>query len=376
MKLVEIRTHLLSAPVSRPFAYSRVWVERREALLVEVRTDSGLTGWGEAFGPARLALAAVELLRPLYLGFDPLAHAALWHRGYTAFREHGRKGPLVDALSALDIALWDIKGKHFGAPIHQLLGGPIRSSVTAYASGLFRLRDGDPERDLAREAAEYVARGFPAVKMKVGFGAESDRRAVKAVRAAIGAGTGLMVDGNEAFDAPGAIAFGRAIEDENIAWFEEPVPPEDLEGYRRVRAALAMPIAGGEAEFTRYGFRDVLAAQAMDIVQPDICAAGGFTECTRIADLAQAFGVRCIPHVWGTAIAIAASLQWLAVIPPLQMSMCAEEPMFEYDCTEHPIRDALLTPALRPTEGVIAVPTGPGLGIDIDPDLLKVFRIG
>ncbi len=281
---------------------------------------------------------------------------------------------MIQGLSGIDVALWDIKGKHFGVPVYQLLGGALRTEVQAYATGLYRRRSGDPSHYLADEAASYVAEGFRAVKLKVGFGVEEDARVTRAVREAIGPDIGLMVDANHAYDAVAAIRLGRMIEQYDLAWFEEPVPPEDIAGYRAVKAALPMPIAGGECEFTRFGFRELLVSRALDIIQPDTCAAGGLSECKKIADMAEAFAIRYNPHAWGTGIAIAASLQLLAVLPPhTPPSLGALAPMLEFDRTEHPIRQAILAAPIEHERGIVRVPDGPGLGIEIDRKALARF---
>jgi D-galactarolactone cycloisomerase len=375
MKIERVEVFLLEARLNRPFAYSRGWFDRRGAALIEITTDSGLVGWGEAFGPPRMSYGALEMLKPLLIERDPLQIEVIWQELYSRFREHGQKGPFADALSAVDIALWDIKGKHFGQPIHRLMGGPLRSKVPVYATGLFMRPDGNPENYLVEEALAYLAEGYNAIKLKVGFGLDYDVRAVRAVRSAIGKDPKLMVDANEAYDAVEAIRLARRIEQYDITWFEEPVPPEDLAGYREIKAAQSIPIAGGEAEFTRFGFREILVTRAMDIIQPDICAAGGISECKKIADMASAFGVRCNPHTWGTAIAIAASLQLLAVIPDTPFSLNPTLPMLELDRTEHGIRDALMSDVLRPEAGMIRIPEEPGLGISIDRDVVRSFAI-
>jgi D-galactarolactone cycloisomerase len=375
MKIAEIRTYRLESQLERPFAYSRGWVDRRSAVLVEILTDTGLVGWGEAFGPGHMAVGALNLLRPQLVGADPLQTEKIWDDLYGRFRDHGQKGPLIDALSAIDIALWDIKGKHFKLPIHRLMGGPLRTEVQAYASGLFRYRDGDIEANLVNEAEQHVARGYRAMKLKVGFGVEADARAVRAVRKAIGPGLSLMIDANGAYDAVNAIRLARRIEDCDVAWFEEPVPPEDIDGYLEVKLKQPIPVAGGEAEFTRFGFRDILSKRAIDIIQPDICAAGGFSECKKIVDMAHAFGIRCSPHTWGTAIAVSASLHLLAILPNTTSALYPVEPMLEFDCTEHGIRDALLTDTLRPVNGSIKIPDAPGLGLEINRDVVRKFEV-
>ncbi len=374
MKIVEVRTHVLEAPLSQPFAYARAWYATRTASIVEIVTDEGLTGWGECYGPARLTAAAVESFRPLLIGADPLRNDWLWQEIYARFRDHGQKGVVIEGLSGVDIALWDLKGKFFNAPVHRLMGGPIRTEVEAYATGLYRREAGDPEAYLCEEALDYVGQGFRAVKLKVGFGVDEDARITRALRRAIGPDVRLMIDANHAYDAIAGIRLGRMVEDLDIGWFEEPVPPEDLAGYRAVREALSIPVAGGECEFTRYGFREVLVSRSIDILQPDTCAAGGLSECKKIADMATAFGVRYVPHVWGTGIALAAALQLLAVLPHSPSSLNPIEPMLEFDRTEHPIRQAILTRPIEHRDGIVRVPDGPGLGIEIDRDALERLR--
>ncbi|MBR1196978.1 mandelate racemase/muconate lactonizing enzyme family protein [Bradyrhizobium sp. AUGA SZCCT0158] len=376
MKITDIRTHILQATLSQPFAYSRAWYDTRTAMLVEIETDGGLIGWGECYGPAAINSAVVKSVAPWLIGEDPLRTDFLWQTVYARLRDHGQKGVVIEGLSGIDIALWDIKGKHFGVPAHQLLGGRVRSEVQAYATGLYRRKSGDPQRYLAEEAAGYVAEGFKAVKLKVGFGVEEDAAVTRAVREAIGPGIALMVDANHAYDATAAIRLGRMIEPHDIGWFEEPVPPEDLAAYREVRSALSIPIAGGECEFTRFGFRDVLVSRAMDIIQPDTCAAGGLSECKKIADMAEAFGIRYNPHVWGTGIAIAASLQLLAVLPThTRSSLAPLQPMLEFDRTEHPIRQAILKRPIEHERGIVRVPDGPGLGVEVDREALARFAV-
>ena len=377
MKITAVRTHVLEARLSQPFAYSRAWYDTRTAMIVEIVTDDGLIGWGECYGPARMTAAVVASVAPWLIGADPLGTDVLWREIYARLRDHGQKGVVIQGLSGIDIALWDIKGKRFGVPVYQLLGGAMRSEVQAYATGLYRRKSGDPLTYLAEEAAGYVADGFAAVKLKVGFGVEEDAAVTRAVRDAIGPDVALMVDANHAYDAVAAIRLGRMIETHDIGWFEEPVPPEDVAGYRAVKAALSFPIAGGECEFTRFGFRDLLVARAVDIVQPDTCAAGGLSECKKIADMAEAFGVRYNPHVWGTGIAIAASLQLLAVLPAhTPTSLAPVQPMLEFDRTEHPIRQAILTRPIEHAGGVVRVPDGPGLGIEVDREALARFAAG
>ncbi|MCB3584249.1 mandelate racemase/muconate lactonizing enzyme family protein [Escherichia coli] len=375
MKVTGVTTHLLTAKLSQPFSYSRARYDTRTAMLVEIETDEGISGWGECYGPARMTRAVVDELGSMIIGSDPLNVEYLWADLYSRLRDHGQKGLLIEGLSGIDIALWDIRGKYFGVPSWQLLGGRMRSEVQAYATGLYRRDRGTPVQYLVEEALSYVEQGFTAMKLKVGFGVEEDYNVTCAIREAIGPDIMLMVDANHAYDAVAAIQLARRIEQFDISWFEEPVPPEDLDGYIRVKAATTIPLAGGECEFTRYGFKNVLTAGAMDIIQPDICAAGGLTECKKISDMAQTFGIRTNPHVWGSGVGIAASLQWIAMVPThTPISLSPSQPLLEFDQTEHPVRQAILQTPVTHQRGIVTVPTEPGLGIEINRDALEFFK--
>lgn len=372
MKIRSVQAHVLRAKLEAPFAYSRAWYDERWSLIVEITSEDGVSGFGEVYGPARMNAPIVRIYGELLMGRDAGSREAIWEDLYARFRDHGQKGLAVQALSGIDIALWDLAGKTLGKPVHEMMGGPIRRTVPAYATGLYRRHRPDHVAYLREEAAAYAAEGFSAIKLKVGFGFADDVAATRGVRAEIGSDIALMVDANHAYDSVAAIAYGRAVADLDIGWFEEPVPPEDHTGYAAVRAALPMPIAGGECEFTRFGFRDVFTRRLVDIVQPDTCAAGGLTECKKIADMSAAFGIRYIPHCWGTGIAQAAALQLLAVLPSSPPSLHPFEPMLELDRTEHPVRDALSAPIKR-DRATVTIPTGPGLGIEIDRKVLARF---
>src|SRR4029079_1557438 len=179
MRITSVRTHILEAPLSQPFAYSRAWYDTRTAMVVEIETDNGLVRWGECYGPARMTAAVVGSVTPWLVGEDPLRTDHLWQMIYARLRDHGQKGVVIQGLSGIDIALWDLKGKRFGVPAHRLMGGPLRTEVRAYATGLSRRRTGDRVQCLAEEAAGYAREGFGAVKLKVGFGVEEDARVTR-----------------------------------------------------------------------------------------------------------------------------------------------------------------------------------------------------
>ena len=375
MKIKDVRTHVLEAPLSEPFGWSFSSTSVRASCLVEVTSDSGITGWGECYGPARINAAIVEALKGRLIGRDPTATDVIWMDLYNHFRDYGQKGVVLSAISGIDIALIDLKGRHFGVPASTLLGGAVRTSVDAYATGTYRRGSGDPLDYIVEEVKGYVREGFGAVKLKIGFGVAEDAALICAVRKAVGPGIGLMLDANHGFDALEAIALGRAVADQDIGWFEEPVVPDDLDSYVEVRRGQPIPVAGGECEMTRWGFREVFMRRAIDIVQPDTCAAGGLSECKKIADMAAAFGVRYVPQVWGTRIGLAASLQLLAALPDVPPRHTPRPPILEFDRSEHPFRQAVLKTPIEHENGRVAIPMGPGLGVDVDREGIARFRV-
>ncbi|HSG76292.1 MAG TPA: mandelate racemase/muconate lactonizing enzyme family protein [Burkholderiales bacterium] len=380
MKIVDVRTHCLASPLETPFAFSQGWVKSRGACLVEVQTDAGFSGWGEALcqglQPPQIAAAAIEsALKPLLIGADPLQLEPLWQRMYMHTRDYGMKGALMAAISGVDIALWDVAGKHLGQPVWRLLGGAHRERVQIYATGFYRVKGQGEAPRLADEAEQRAAEGFRFLKIKLGFGVADDLAVMQAVaRAVEGKGLRMMIDTNHAYGVADAVRLGRALAPLDLRWYEEPVAAEDLAGYRELRAKLEVPIAGGENEFGAWGFRSLLEARAVDIAQPDVCAAGGFTACRHIAALALAHGVQVNPHVWGSSVGQVASLHLACALPLANPSLFADEPVFEYDCSSHPFRETLIDKPLRQREGWLERPEGPGLGIEVDRKALERFR--
>ncbi|WP_126979300.1 mandelate racemase/muconate lactonizing enzyme family protein [Frigidibacter oleivorans] len=375
MKIAAIRTHLLEHRLDVPFESASMRFDRRAHVLVEVECDDGTVGWGECLGPARPNAAVVAAYAPWLIGQDPLATERLWAVLYNALRDQGQRGLAVTALSGIDIALWDIKGRHLGQPVSVLLGGRWRDSLRAYATGSFR-RDGvDRVADNAAEMAERRAEGFHACKIKIGFGLTEDLAVIRAVREAIGPDMRLMIDANHGYTVAEAIRLGRAAAEFDIDWFEEPVVPEQLSAYAEVRAGQPIPVAGGETWHGRWGHWQALQARAVDILQPDIAGCGGLSEAAKIATLASLQGIRVVPHVWGTGVHIAAALQFMAAMVPDPVRVNPVEPILEFDRTHNPFRQAVLTRPIEPAGGVVAIPDGPGLGIEIDRDALAEFRM-
>lgn len=380
MKITEIRIHVLKSALNQPFAFSQGWVGQRSATLAEVVTEGGLTGWGEAFTqglePPEIAATVIDqALKPLLIGADALDTEVLWHRMYHATRDFGRKGSVVAAISAIDIALWDLKGKHFGVPVYQLLGGAFRTEVEPYATGFYRIGGRGEARRLADEARQHFEAGFRLMKVKLGYGVDDDIEVMRAVwRAVGGKGVTLMVDTNHAYGRAEALRLGYVLDDYDLRWYEEPVVPEDVDGYCELRGKLRTPLAGGENEHTLFGFRELLGRHAVDIAQPDIGSCGGITAARHIFALAQANGIEVNPHVWGSAVAQAASLQVIAALPVAHHSVFAREPVLEYDRSAHPFRRELVTEPIELKDGRVAIPDRPGLGIEVRADTVTRYR--
>lgn len=380
MKIIDLKVHVLKSALTEPFAFSQGWVRQRSATLVEVLTDAGITGWGEAFAqglePPEIAAAVIEhALKPLVIGADPRDTEVLWHRMYHMTRDYGRKGSVIAGISAVDIALWDIAGKFHNVPVYRLLGGAFRTRVQPYATGFYRIRGQGEAARLADEAQRHFEAGFTLMKVKLGYGVEDDIACMQAIGRAIqGKPVTLMVDTNHAYGRADAVRLGRALEEYRLRWYEEPVVPEDIGGYVEMRQKLSMPIAGGENEHTLYGFREFLAAGAVDVAQPDLGSCGGISAGRHIAALAQSSGVQVNPHVWGSAIAQAASLQLLAALPVAHHSLFAAEPVLEYDRSSHPFRRALITQPIEQVDGWVTIPDGPGLGVEVDREILDQYR--
>ena len=372
MKIATIETFDLTCPLNRPFGWSQGWIDQRGTTLVKITTDNGLAGWGEGAESSIIN----HLLGPLLIGANPMDRAGLWERMFHAlYNGNNAVGLAGSALSALDIALWDLAGKAANLPICTLLGGKIRDKVAVYATGLYYTEGEFPDR-LLDEARSYVEQGFTGMKTKVGgLSIEEDVARVKALRAALGPDVSLMIDANEGYNATTAIRIGKKLQDLDLVWFEEPVNAQDLEAYLEVKAALPMAIAGGENLRTRYEFKPYLARRAYDIVQPDIMHCGGLTEMARICALANACGIQVNPHVWGSPVMIAATLHLTATLPPCPPARNAQpylqEPVMEFDRTPSAIRDEVCAVPFDQVDSFVKVPQGAGLGIEIDEEAVR-----
>lgn len=384
LRIRSVETFYLRAPVPAAFGWSQAWIDVRTAALVRITAEDGTQGWGEASVMATPSVISVidELLAPRLIGRDVFDRQTILDELSSTFKAAGQRGLVIQALSGIDIAIWDVVGRALGLPVHRLLGGAANREVPAYATGLY-YSSGDLETLLGvrlKEAEGYLERGFQGMKMKIGALPEhDDLEQVKSIRTAIGPDVCLMVDANQAYDRLAARRVADALASVDVLWFEEPIRNEDLQGLRHLRNCVRVPIAGGELDSTRFDFRDILVAGALDIIQPDLCMVGGFSEAQRIWHLAESFHVNCYPHVWGSAIGLAAAVQFVATLPAANTMQgtnpIVRGPTLEFDQTPNPLRDELLLHPFVVDHGAVAVPETAGLGVEIDPMAIEKFRV-
>jgi L-alanine-DL-glutamate epimerase-like enolase superfamily enzyme len=368
VKIVDLETVYLSCPLEEPLVYARGEARSRDIILVLVHTDVGLTGIGECHpADAPLVITAVleKGIKACILGEDPLFIERIWEKMYNNSLEYGRKGAAIIAMSGVDIALWDILGKMTNLPIYKLLGA-YQEKVRTYASGGYYH---SKLEGLAEEMSGYVREGFSAVKMKMGkadFRADIER--VKTVREAIGDNIDLIIDANSAWSVPTAIRIMKKLEKYDVLFLEEPVSPDDIEGYAKINATIAVPLAAGENAFTRYGFRDLIQARAVEILMPDATWCGGISESKKIFAMAGAHNMLCAPHSFDSAISLAANLHVGA-----SASNCS---FVELDRTWNPfISDLLTEPIYIDGEGYARVPQKLGLGLELNEETVDKYRI-
>jgi L-alanine-DL-glutamate epimerase-like enolase superfamily enzyme len=350
----------------------------QDDLVVLVHTDEGITGIGEVDSAPEAVRAMINApgshaiansLHDLVVGEDPLDVERLWHKMYRGLIYVGRRGIALHAISGIDIALWDIKGKALGKPVSELIGTPQRDRVRAYAS---RLMPDTPDEVRAAVGA-LREQGFTAVKLGWGpLGADADHDLALAAAACEAGGDGvtILIDAGLGYgaDAQKAIGVARGLEELGVFWLEEPFEPDEYEAYAELADTVDIRVAAGEQDTTLWGFRELIERGHVDLVQPDVTRCGGITELLRIAEFAHERGIETVPHAWKSGIIKAASLHVNAVLP---------EALFqEYCVAETPI-NTLLTRERLPidSEGFLTVPTGPGLGVELDLDVLERYRV-
>lgn len=352
-----------------------VYTDTIEAVIVKIQTDTGLTGWGEMHIPVagEIGEAVVNhLLAPLLIGSDPRLISPLWEKMYASMRVRGHfNGYQMEAISGVDIALWDILGKSVGAPVCKLLGSRIRDRIPVYASCLpsVSVSAGSAGIDAVVAAARtIVERGFTAFKIKLGVRLDIDRAVLTALREAFGDRIGIAAYVNGAYDFAMARQAGKMVQDFGVLWLEDPLTPENRRDYARLTRYLDVAIAGGGSLCGRWAFNDHMAEGAFDLIQPDVSRAGGISECRKISMLADTYGLPFAPHISrGTAIYMAASLQWAAAAPNL---MTCEWPL-----DQSAAGDGIMKQPFKVTDGFADVPALPGLGIEVDEAALRRWSV-
>ena len=369
MKITEIEPIHLRVPVVEELPDGTL-----DVLVVRIHTDAGITGIGEVTSQSYVCKACFEAPRSaarrhgitsILVGEDPLDPERLWEKVYYETNRYGRRGAAIHALSGADIALWDIKGKAEGKPVCELLGGAVRTDVKAYASVLF----GDTPEDTAALAREFVDLGLKAAKFGWGpFGQDPDNDVahIQAAREALGEDRDLMVDAGHAWDIETAASRAQLFAPLNIGWLEEPLSQDDRRGYAELCKDSPVPIAAGEGDVTHYDFEDLID-RGLHVVQPDVAFCGGLTVCKRVSDMCQQHERRPVPHCFSTGINLAASLHWMASVP--NGDLC------EYCLRPSPLMRKLVKNLPPLVDGRAQVPMGPGLGIELDEDIVSEFRV-
>lgn len=361
MKITKVRARVLSHAFGGTVLRFGVGnVVKRDLVLVEVWTDDGVVGYGEAhhaLSPTAVAELINTSIAPVVVGQDPFDTEGIWHRVYRhQIATHGAGTLAVIGLSGVDIALWDLKGKLLGQPVYRLLGG-ARKKIRAYAGGL-SLGFGEL-RQLESEVAALVSKGYTAIKLRVGLDAREDGKRVGHIRKVFGNELDIAVDAATRYavdDLPEVAAYCEA---HRVYWIEEPFTPDNVAAYRRLKEWVRVPVAAGENHYTKHAFRDLLTAGAIDIIQADCTKAGGLTELRKIAALAEAWHLRVAPHTSQSIISTAANLHLLCATPSGLIYEADVAPV-------NPWRDELALNPPQVVDGYIEPPDGPGLGLELD----------
>src|SRR5688572_17978840 len=358
----------------KAYGMSRGGGFRRQGALVEVETDAGVVGVGEAFGNPSVTLEYFRMLEPMFVGKSVFDFDHVEARVRNAMYHLGVGNQLTACLAGINVALYDAIARGFGVRVCDLIGGCGTTRIPAYAStGFF---SDDPGRQLGHMLAEAAGHPYAGAKIKIGRGIASDVARVRQSREALGPDKLLLVDVNGAYTPDLALECARAIAPFGIHWLEEPLPPGDLRGYAELRARSSIPIAAGEAHHTVRDFRALIDGRCIDIVQPSIPTVGGLTEAKRIAILAQAANLRVAPHVWGGAVGLATACHFIAALPAGPHTDHPPCPlMLEYDMSDNELRTCLLKAPLKLMDGHVLLPDGPGLGIELDEEAVARYRV-
>ena len=373
MRITSVRAWVLEARPEAGVVFGIGKFDTYSCVLVEVLSDDGTAGYGEAIarrGPQMTKAAVESLLADVLIGEDPYDIEGLWVKMLDRLRRWGHSsGVVMEAISGADIALWDLVGKHEGKPVWQLLLGAGRSSIPVYASSVY-IADQDV---MISQAKEQIQAGFEALKIKIGRSADpegmkADVEAVAGIREALGADVDLMVDANGAYDGATAVRICRALEPLDLAFFEEPLPPDDMRGYERLHSMTAIPLARGETDFSLFGFNELLTRRLIDYVQPDIARCGGITGARHVYTLAFANNIALAPHT-----GFSGGLSQLAAVHVSAAALGLWR--LEYMFIDNPLRELFVQPFPPALNGALSPPSGPGLGMDLDMDTVERFTV-
>jgi D-galactarolactone cycloisomerase len=370
LTITKVETISMQTKLPRAKGPSTVLSDIRDALLVKISTDSGLVGWGETADVGGTRGIIEDHLKTLLLGKNPLEHRKLWRSLWGANFGDGR------AVAGVDIALHDLRGKALQQSVAELYGGRLRDKVLVYASAMDYTDGVRPEEQFPAEAAGLAKRGFRAMKTRTGrFEHKRELALLAKIRAAVGPDVRLLTDGNGAFTLPEAVKFAKELEKLDLYCFEEPLPQGlNYAGYDVLTASVDIALAGGECLDSRVTARDHIVRRSFDIIQPDVTLCGGVGEVLFIAEMARQFSIQCLPHCWSSAIGVATTLQLLSLLPNSTYGFTSDEPMLElYD--QNPFRDEMVTKPFELKQGMFEIPTGPGLGIEINEEVVKKYAV-
>ncbi|MFD1772782.1 mandelate racemase/muconate lactonizing enzyme family protein [Paenibacillus rhizophilus] len=373
-------TRVEAIPVRQGNTIELINDSAQDGIIIKVHTDEGIIGIGEVDSAPWVVKSIIDTpsshricqgLGEMLIGENPFEIERIWEKLYVGSTFYGRRGVVIHAISGIDIALWDIMGKALNLPVYKLLGGAQRGKVRAYASTLMPYTP----QEAYDETKKWVQQGYTAIKLGWGGFEQGNREIVelvKASREAAGPNIDLLFDlgfipsDDHPIDAASRMALVKELEPFAPYWIEEPLFADDYEGYRKLAESTSIRIAGGENETTRYGFKELIEQGGVDIVQPDVTRCGGLSEAKRIAQLAHAHHITCVPHAWSSGIVIAASLHLVTAIP--------NGALLEYCVAETPIRQEMLLSDVTVKDGYAEITDKPGLGVELNEEALEKYR--
>ena len=370
MKITDVKAIVLKLPEISSAADGT-----QDDLIIKVETDEGITGYGEVDTAPYVGKAIVDAymshgtcygLKEVVVGSDPFDYEQIWNEMWAKTYYNGRSGPVMHVMSGIDMAIWDIMGKATGKPVHKLLGGSYVDKVRPYASALMP----ESKEEVKKMVEKYSSLGYTAIKFgwgPLGYDVRSDLKLIEMAKKTAGDRMEVMIDIGKRYKLKQAMYVAKALEQMNIYWLEEPLPAEDYTGYRRLTESTTMRIATGEEESGRLAFARLINESHVDVIQPDISRCGGLTEAKKIAAMAADNNITMVPHAFKTGILVAACIHLIAATPDV--------PFLEFSVTESAIRKELLAQPFVQKDGFVKVPTGPGLGIELNPDVILKYGI-